>query len=363
MSIESSITISAPGKLFFLGEHFVVLGGPALIAGVGLRCTVNLTPRADNKVSIHSRSLHAKEVLTIDQLLQERQKAQSIWNLYNQEDKPQTKVEILKGITIRKLSYAEIAIGEALNYYRTTPSSGFDIDIDSQVPVGAGLGSSAATSVSLIGAIALFLGQELQRETINIIAYEAEKRKHGNPSGADNSTVTYGGIISFLRNPLTIKPLDIAVADNLAGNFVLINTGKPKETTGEMVTKVGSVYNSEGEDGIVHQALKSQTELVKELLRVIQDGNEGEFVRIIQAGEQNLERIGVVSKSSQTLIRAIEKAGGAAKICGAGGITGPTGIVLAFHRDRPAVENIAKAQRLKCFSATLGVAGLRIEPK
>ena len=74
-----------------------------------------------------------------------------------------------------------------------------------------------------------------------------------------------------------------------------------------------------------------------------------------------MESIGVVSKFSQKIIRDIEKIGGAAKMCGAGSVTGPTGIILAYHPDKIKVEKIAKSYNLPYFSTALGVEGVKQE--
>ncbi|MBI2329936.1 hypothetical protein HYU94_00925, partial [Candidatus Daviesbacteria bacterium] len=86
---------------------------------------------------------------------------------------------------------------------------------------------------------------------------------------------------------------------------------------------------------------------------------EKEFIRIIRDGERNLESIGVVSLFVKSIIRKIEKAGGAAKICGGGGKTKATGILLTYHPDKKVVEKIAKEVNLPYFRTSLGVEGLK----
>lgn len=351
----SEIKTSAPSKMFLGGEHFVVMGAPALLVATGLRCEVRLSPRTDKKIQINSTDLGAYDLLDMQELLEQRSIAQAQWD----EFKETNEISLLAKITREPLAYAIIAIGEAMHHYDANSTSGFDIKIDSQVPVGAGLGSSAATAVSLVAAVALHLGQPFDRSVINDIAYEAEKRRHGNPSGADNSTATFGGVIEFVRDPKTIKPLDVKIPDNLASNFVLIDTGRPNESTGEMVSGVAQLRKDQ--PNLVNDALASQTALIHELISIVPKGDVDGFMRIIKAVERNLEKIGVVSPSSVALIHAIENTGGVAKICGAGGIIGATGIVLAYHQDRKLIEAIARDRGLRSFSTALGVEGLRQE--
>lgn len=78
--------------------------------------------------------------------------------------------------------------------------------ITSELPLGSGLGSSAAICVSLSAAfVALSDSVNLERsqkgwlmfgedelELVNKWAFEGEKIIHGRPSGIDNTVSTYG---------------------------------------------------------------------------------------------------------------------------------------------------------------------------
>jgi mevalonate kinase len=77
------------------------------------------------------------------------------------------------------------------------------VSIRSFIPVGSGLGSSAAFSVSLASALLLWFGHIAadnrdfglhvdQQEIINSWAFKAETINHGNPSGVDNSISVFG---------------------------------------------------------------------------------------------------------------------------------------------------------------------------
>lgn len=84
------------------------------------------------------------------------------------------------------------------------------ITVRSTLPIGAGLGSSAAYAVCLAaGLLSLtnntqypsYSNSDLQ--LINSWAFEAEKIMHGNPSGVDNSVSVFGGILRFRKAVLT----------------------------------------------------------------------------------------------------------------------------------------------------------------
>jgi len=64
---------------------------------------------------------------------------------------------------------------------------------------------------------------------------------------------------------------------------------------------------------------------------------------------------------SQKLIQEIEDGGGAAKICGGGGITKATGVILAYHSEPAKLQETAQKYQLPHYESVLGVEGLREE--
>jgi len=302
------IKFSAPGKVYLLGEHAVVYGKPALLSAINLRVKVTLGKKTDENFSFLRK--------VVNNLIAEKFKVKKI------------------------------------------P----DYSIESSILAGSGLGFSAAGSAAIIATLLSHLKIKWDLNLINDLTYEAEKVFHGNPSGADNSTVVFGGLVWYRKETpdlKVIKQLPFAMPTKLSKNFVFINTGKPKEITAEMVSLVKKLYDKRPK--IVERFLEDQERLVRELLPVIKQGDEKELVRIIREGEKNLEKIGVVSDYVVPIIRNIEKSGGAAKICGAGASNGPTGVLLCYHPKKGLIERIAQEDNLSFFKTTLGVEGLRLE--
>jgi len=304
----NKITFSAPGKVHLLGEHAVVYGKPALLATVGLRVYVTIS---------QGQSIHPLQK-TIHPIIKK--------------------------------------------YLRTKAIPPYQVQINSQIPIGAGLGSSAAISAAYIASLLTFLKAKWNLNLINQLTFEAEKVFHGNPSGADPATVIFGGLIWFRKESSDLKliqQLPFSIPNKLAKNFVLINTGTPKETTKDMVTMVKNLYQKK--PSIVDNFLEKQEQLTKELLEALQLKKEKKLKSVIKMGENNLEKIGVVSKSVLPIIREIESSGGAAKICGGGGKKGPTGILLCYHYKPSIIQQIAKQNNLEYFKTALGVGGLKRE--
>jgi mevalonate kinase len=123
----------------------------------------------------------------------------------------------------------------------------FEIDIQSRgLPVGAGLGSSAAFSVAMVGAVhsmrehlvSKVVPDWLQEvvvpendllETLNKWAFAAEVLLHGAPSGLDNTTSCFGGLVRFSRkNKSEGEFVPISNVPKL--EILLTNTHVPRST-------------------------------------------------------------------------------------------------------------------------------------
>ncbi|TSC88086.1 MAG: mevalonate kinase [Microgenomates group bacterium Gr01-1014_7] len=285
------IKVSVPGKIHLLGEHTVVYGKPALLSAIDLRVTVTV-------------------------------------------GKSNTGFPFLRE-TVQDLIKEKFKVNKMPVY-----------SIESDLPVGSGLGFSAAGSAAIIAALLSHFKIKWDKELVNDLAFEAEKVFHGTPSGGDNTTATYGGLIIFQKG---VAPLP---SQSKIKNFALINTGKPVETTKQMI---------EIAKAKIHSILDDQERLVRELLPVLKTGDETKMISIIKAGEKNLENIGVVGKKAKKIIQDIETLGGAAKISGAGGQKKGSGIIICYHRNRKFIEEIANKNSLQFFNVELGAEGLRLE--
>ncbi|MCL6096236.1 MAG: mevalonate kinase [Patescibacteria group bacterium] len=349
-----TIKVSAPGKLHLLGEHAVVYNKPAIITAVGKRCFVEIVPRTDGIIKVKAYN-YKKEITTnFKDVIEKFDKSQKDWETCSENND----IVLLKSITKDLFDYPLIIIGQFLNYYKLNSVNGFELIIGSQIPVGAGMGSSGALSVSIVGALSLFLDKPFDKKVVNKIAFLAEQKKHGKPSGGDNTASCFGGLVWFKKDE-DIKPLDLSLPPEVSKNYYIINTGIPSETTGEMVSLVRGLM--EKEPASTQKILDEQEKLAHKLLPALKAGNDNEIISIVKAGEQNLEKLGVVSLFAKKMIRDIEKSGGAAKICGGGGKTKGTGIVLIYHQSLKNLEKVLKSYRLKPVQLVLGVEGLREE--
>lgn len=285
------IRLSAPGKIHLLGEHAVVYGKPALLSAINLRVTVTIGEKKSDNLFILRN--------TINKLIQQK-------------------------------------------YNRIIP----DYSIESSLPVGSGLGFSAAASAAIIATLLSYFKIKWDKNLVNELAYEAEKVFHGNPSGGDNTAVIFGGLLWFQGEPL---PFTIS---SKIQNFILIQSGKPFESTKQMIeiakAKIASI-------------LESQELLTKQMLLALKDGDEKILIDTIRKGEKNLEKISVVGKKAKKIIKDIENLGGASKVSGAGGVKDGSGILLCYHKNPKRILDYAKKNNLESYVIKLGEEGLRKE--
>lgn len=311
------VVVSAPGKLHLSGEHAVVHGKPAMLSSTSSRLYVTL----EHKQTSGPDRIHA-------------------------------------------LRQKDAFIGEICKTLETRLSTAIPADlaitIASDIPVGAGMGSSAALSVALIGALMTFLDLPWDPQKINELAYQAEKFMHVNASGSDPAVVTHGGILWYRKELDYLKTfwlLPFKFPKSFAP-FILVNTGRA-ETTGELVSRVGRLKST---DESSFTLLLSEVEAVtKRMAAAIHDENEQDFRASIQENQRLLENMGIVSESTKLFIRAVEDAGGVAKISGAGGVKKGSGVVIAIHDSPKALAAVCDTFSHKTFQVMLGGEGIRKE--
>jgi mevalonate kinase len=248
--------------------------------------------------------------------------------------------------------YGNPAIATAVDLRLTASQSG---QIESSIPIGAGMGSSAAFAVV---SSALKIGK-LDLDKINSLAYELEKGLHGNPSGVDNTVVTYGGFLWYRKESESFKTFKQIIPEVKLPKLFLLNSGKPEESTKEMVAQVGELYKKR--KNMVGGIFREIEVITKEFLSYLLNDTEPDFGELIKSNEKLLESLGVVSERTMNTIRMIEKEGGSVKISGAGGTKSGSGMIIVYHKDIDRLTLFAKKNNLKLLPLKLGEEGVRIE--
>lgn len=339
------VSVSAPGKVHLIGEHAVVYGKPAIIAAIGLRCKV--MAEKNDKISVESKEPRLSGEFSLNNVSIFNDKITVLWHSCLEE---KNFSPLFKEMKKDELNPFKAIVGKALE--KLGINEGISLKIDSEIPIGAGLGSSSALAVAVTKSAAVLYRKNLPDEKINEIAYECEKLMHGTPSGGDNSTCCFGGLIWFQKgSPNIIKSLKKEVPYKL-NNFTLVHTGRPEKTTGELVQIVRDLdedFRSERVDKIEASTYKMLDALEKKDFAAMKE--------MINIAQNNLAELGVSTKKIDELVAEVRRAGGAAKLCGAGG----GGSVLCYHEDKIKLAKIIRNLEYKPLPTSLGDEGVRVE--
>ena len=313
MTTNQVISVSAPGKVILAGEHAVVHGFQGIWAAVEKRTTVSVQPvdQGLKIISNHSSVDH-----------------------------------IEKGI----VKFGEILGKDVAN---------LKISVASDVPVGSGMGSSAALAVALSGALIKYYHQPWELERINEIAFEIEKIKHGKPSGGDNMVASYGGFLKFWKEKDGSPKFERITKYRKIENLIVIDSGKPKEGTKEMVDKVDELYKRNRTQ--ISSIFSRMEQIALEFYGYLTMKSEIQVGELFRENHRLLREIQVVSPHAEEMIKKIEHAGGAAKISGAGGFLEGSGILLAFHDEPELLLRLAESEGWSVIPVTLGAEGVRLE--
>ena len=303
---------SAPAKIILFGEHFVVHGTKAILAAIDKRVTITST-FTDNKTIKVNSQLGAIEV--------------SISSSHEE-----VKSEFRPFVY---LANEMITSNQDVN--------GLEITINSDIPIGVGLGSSSACCVAAAASIS-GLFKELSSEDILHLSIEAEKTIFPNTSGADCTVCTYGGMIEYPS---------IEKIDNTFGLNLLIANSMIPHNTKSSVEKVNKF--KENDEERFSQLCDLETKLIDEVITAMKNNNATTFGLKMSENQKYLEEIQVSNETINGMISSLKEISLGIKITGAG----DGGCIIALVKG----ENMTKVPALlpkdkECFSAKIDTKGV-----
>jgi len=308
----------APGKLILSGEHAVVFGRPALAMAIDRSAQSIITATPGDLVSFDLVDLKMSDSFTLRALRDMHQRVLRNYRLF------------LNGeLGIRDVMYKPVELFEYmfinfLDGLHLKLTEGISIQTKSDIPIGCGLGSSAATVLSAARAVGHYFRVDFRPDWYYRYSIEAEKMQHGYPSGVDSYISVHGGCAMFRNGEAVSVPLP-------RFNIYLVNTGTPETTTGECVVSVRDRFANDR----IWDDFEGVTVGFEEAIR---KNDMDEIRRHIRENNQLLNRIGVVPEKVQRFISSIETVGGAAKICGAGSVRGDNGGMVLVIDEQPPVQ-------------------------
>lgn len=306
----------APGKLILSGEHAVVYGKPAIAMAIDRSAVFELTPQAGDQVSFDLPGIELGDSHTVNAL---RDFKRRIDRKYREFQDGQIGIGYVLSAPVDLFRFAFI---HTLDGLHRKLDSGLVMKLRSSIPIGCGMGSSAATVLSEIRALGHYLRVEFKPDWFYEYSLETEKLQHGNPSGVDSYISLHGGCARFQNGEATSISLPRM-------KMYMVQTGVPSSTTGECVMDVERNFSS--------SSIWSEFEDVTNAFETAIRTNDSQKLHwLVRENNRLLSAIGVVPDKVQRFISDIEQRGGSAKICGAGSVSGENGgIVLVFAERQP----------------------------
>jgi mevalonate kinase len=292
------------GKIVLLGEHAVVYGMPAIAAGISLGAVARATPDAAGSIRIAERTAHAADGSELSAALQATCQA--------------------LGAGTRR------------------------VEVDVTVPLGSGLGGSAAIGVAVSRALLQSLGEAETPARVLEGASAWERVFHGNPSGVDAAAAYAGGCIWFTKaggpEPLFVAvPLKLVVC--LAG---------PPASTKQMVEDVKRL--GERRPDLLGKSLAGIESLVKNARLCVEAGDVTGLGQLMNYNQMLLSGLFLSTPEIERACGIAREAGAlGAKLTGAGG----GGAVIALCQDSTdAVEAALRAADFTVFATEVAASPL-----
>ncbi|QWC18259.1 mevalonate kinase [Halorubrum sp. 2020YC2] len=330
----------APGKVYLFGEHAVVYGEPAVPAAIERRAAVTAEPREDDHVRVEA------EDLSLDGFTVE----------YSGGTGDRPDVDVPTPLVEAAMGYVDAAVEQAREA-ADAPDAGFDITVESDIPLGAGLGSSAAVVVAGIDAATRALGEPLDRRELADRAYQAEfEVQDGQASRADTFCSTMGGAVRVEGDDC-----ELIDAPNLP--FVVGFDGGAGDT-GELVAGVRELREEHGFAADTVESIGDVVRTGEELLAEAPADADPEPALLAELGELMdfnhglLAALGVSARSLDAMVWAARDAGAhGAKLTGAGG----GGCIVALDESDATETALSFTQGCEeAFRAELATEGVRV---
>ena len=286
-------TSSAPGKIYLFGEHAVVYGEPAVPCAIERRARVTVEQREDSHLRVHADDL-SLDGFTVE---------------YSGATDAAPDIDVSESLIQAAMGYVDAAVRQARDA-ADAPDAGFDITIESDIPLGAGLGSSAAVTVAGIDAATRELGVELEAEEIADRAFQAEYEvQEGQASRADTFCSAMGGAVRVEGDDCRgIEAPELPIVVGFDGG---------EGDTGELVAGVRDLRET---SDFAADTVAAIGDIVREGERSLAEGDVERLGELMDFNHGLLEALGVSSRSLDNMVWAARDAGAhGAKLTGAGG--------------------------------------------
>ncbi|MDD4796619.1 MAG: galactokinase family protein [Eubacteriales bacterium] len=211
--MPQGITVSTPSRLCLFGEHLDYLGLEVVAMAIDLRFYARVHRRQDGLLRVHIRDSNLKElgntqVRYVEKLVDINEEL--VYTNSRDYFKSSLRTLARYGVDIR---------------------SGFDVVMDSQIPIGKGMCSSTTMIMALLKAL-MECTQADGRDDPDVLAelgFRAEVEEFGEPGGRmDHYTSAYGGLVHLDFGGGITTPRRLC--RHIPGRFILFDSLTSKDT-------------------------------------------------------------------------------------------------------------------------------------
>lgn len=198
----SKITIEAPARICLFGDHQDYLELPVIACAINRTALFKAVPNNRQEFRIDMPDLGTTRTFSIS--------------------------ERFESLTPEDHFASVLRVARR---HGCVPNKGYDISINSNIPINAGVSSSSAMVLGWLHFLLTAFGcdQKITPQFLAQLAYEAEVLEHNSPGGKmDQFTIAMGNII-FID---TSKDFGVHPIDTKLDGLVLGVSGIPKETIG-----------------------------------------------------------------------------------------------------------------------------------
>jgi len=420
LATTSQSVASAPGKVILFGEHAVVHGATAVAASLSdLRVVVRAAITKSNTLEMHLGDLFDETggdggVTTLPM--------PDLFAVSNVQEVTGTSKRPSKGalaalerlfaaldVHRRKaascIAYLTCGILHELVRGNADLNRGLRVEVEAvNLPVGAGLGSSAAFSVAAAGCLLNLQAQTFISgggalscvecadggvagmrpdssvlDKVNEWAFASEVIIHGEPSGLDSNVSCYGGVVKFTKGDgIHVERLD----ETPPLDILLTNTKVPRETK-TLVAGVRALLDAT--PSVVRPLFHSIDAMSLEFLRLVEDFSSAaaqpaknpelnpyagrtdaerdelrrRVGRLVHMNHYVLNALGVGHPQLDVIVAAAQDLGLSAKLTGAGG--GGCALTLLRSQQHSSTSELKSRLRRRGFTnytSRVGGAGL-----
>ena len=306
----------APGKIILFGEHFVVHGNRAILGAI------------DKYATVTSEKTNTENILI----------SSSLGQASIQKDQDVDKVEK----KFRPFFYIAKQVITKNNF-----DKGISIKIESDIPIGAGLGSSSACCVATAASILNLFDKSDEKEILEL-SIQAEKTIFANSSGADCTVSVHGGIIQYQKEEGFSK---IDIENEL--NFLIIDS-EQVHATDKVVEQVKKF--KEENSNVFSELCSEEERLITKALDSMKNNDLETIGKCMAQNQMYLEQIGVSNDTLLSITKEIEKITFGAKITGAG----DGGCIIALTKKDNDLSEYVNTTKYQTHQVSIQNTGMQV---